>query len=188
MVVRPSITSCPCCWRRVFFGRLGILPMPSVHKPLLFLGSCFFCCTTRGCRGSEKNVCYEPLLFDFLPNTYLSILRAYTYGWEGREEKQQGGETIDALKRILKVKWPNFLIIRWEKMGPKEVLICSKSYRQMGVVRARPRLWIPSIVLISLEPMAPYLLRELLKELASLLQWFLGVGIYFITIDDDKTA
>lgn len=90
--------------------------MPSILKPLLFLGSCVFCCTTSDCPGCEKNVNCEPLLFNFLTNTYLSTLRAYTCGSEGRKEKQQG----DILKGILEIKWP------------KEVLIYLKSYSQIG--------------------------------------------------------
>lgn len=160
---------------RVFFGRLGIFPMPSIRKPLLFLGSCFFCCTTRGCRGCEKNVNYEPFWFNFLTNTYLSILRAYTHGREGRKEKQQGERgATDILKGILKIKWPNPLIIRWEKWGPKKFWIVQNYIARLAESELDHSLWIPSIVLISLEFAASDILRELLQELTSLLQRFWG--------------
>lgn len=160
---------------RVFFGCLGIFPMPSIHKPLLFLGSCFFCCTTRGCRGCEKNVNYEPFWFNFLTNTYLSILRAYTRGREGRKEKQQGERERGHWysKRDIKNQMAQSFNYQMGKMGPKEVLTSSKLYR-LAESELDHSLWIPSIVLILLEFMASYVLRELLQELTSLLQRFWG--------------
>lgn len=72
--------------------------MPSVCKPLLFLGGCVFHCTTRGCQSCEKNFECQPLLFDFLTHTYLSILRAYTCGRKGRKGKQ--GERDDEFSEM----------------------------------------------------------------------------------------
>lgn len=171
---------------RVFFGRLGIVPMPSIRKPLLFLGSCFFCCTTRGCWGCEKNVSYEPFWFNFLTNTYLFILRAYTRGREGRKEKQQGeregGHWYS--KRDIKNQMAQSFNYQTGKMGPKEVLTSSKLYSQIGRVRTRPQsvnsqycsyfTWVDG--LICSERTAPRI--NLLTSAV-----LRGVG-YYITIDD----
>lgn len=81
LLVKSFITSCPCCWMRVFFGRLGILPRPSIPK-LHFVGSCFLHCTTRGFLGCEKNVNCELILFNFLTNksSFFKVINT----WDGR--------------------------------------------------------------------------------------------------------
>lgn len=69
---------------------------------------------------------------NFLTNTYLSTLRAYTCGREGRKGKQEGEIPLILLKGILEIKWPDTLAFQMGKLGLKEALICSKSYSQVG--------------------------------------------------------
>lgn len=82
---KPSITSCPCCWTRVFSWSLGIFPMPSILRPLFFLGSCFFRCATGSCPGCENNVNCEPQLSNF-PTATLTFLFYDMWGEKGENK------------------------------------------------------------------------------------------------------
>lgn len=126
---------------KILFWSLGIFPRPSMLKPLLFLGSCFFSSPTRGCLGCEKNVKCEPSLSNFITNRcYPPFYFKGTYTRQRRPKgKATRGRPTVILKRILEIKQTNSLIFQMGKLGLGEVLVFSNHVARLAASQKRPQ-------------------------------------------------